>query len=357
MIRNMPVAIFLVAGIFVGWYYAHLPSEPPAQAAVHREYHIRDNILATGTVNPLETVQVGSQVSGIIQKVYVDYNSKVRRGQVLALIDPGPFQAQLREAEAQLENSKAQAEAARVTLQEASAAVQIAKEQTETQERSAEISASAEALAKRTLDHDEAQAQFGAASTDTVRSDTANYNIADYDRQIAEAGSKEAQLTISEKQAEIQQAQAQITAADAQVQQDKNAVETAKINLDRTEIRSPINGSVLDRLVSGGETVVATSVAPNLFVIVPDTSRMQVDADLSESDVGRVYPGQEATFTVDALPGQTLHALVRQIRKEAVNENNVISFDVVLDIVNPPKQLYPGMTAIVTIIPAKSNRG
>lgn len=359
MIRNTPVAILLVVGIFFGWHYAHLPKQP-AHAQAPQQHHTLQNVLATGTVNALLTVQVGSQVSGIVKAVYVDYNTKVRRGQVLALIDPGPFESQLQQAEAELESSQAQDQAAHVALEEAAAGVEIAKSQSVSQKKAAAVSASAEGLAKLTLDHDRAQAEFGAVSQDTVMSDQTTYALADYDRQIAESAAQSAQLAISEKQAEIEQAKAQITVADAQVRQDEEAVDLAKVNLDHTQIRSPIDGTVLDRSVSGGETVVASAVAPTLFQLVPDTGKMQVDVDLSESDVSLVYPGEEATFLVDAFPGQTLHAIVRQIRKQAVNVDNVISFDVVLDVVNPPARLYPGMTAIVTFPtdrPASGNAG
>jgi HlyD family secretion protein len=353
MVRNVPVAIILVLGIFLGSHYAHRPTQGRPPATKQQSHLLQNNVLATGTVNALETVQVGSQVSGIVQAVYADYNTKVHRGQILALIDPGPFETQLSQAQAQLERARAQDKAAHVELDEARAEVVIAQDQTAAQRRSAEIATSEENLAKLTLDHDEAQAKFGVTSDDAVRSDEATVNLADFDRQIAEAATESTQLTIAEKQAEIRQAEAEIIVADAQVRQDEAAVTSAKVSLDRTEIRAPIDGTVLDRTVTGGETVVASSVAPTLFQIIPDTGKMQVDVDLSESDISQVYPGQSAMFTVDALPGRTLHAIVRQVRKQAVNVDNVISFDVVMDVVDPPAQLFPGMTAVVTIPVAK----
>src|SRR6478752_985613 len=144
MIRNTPVAILLVVGIFIGWHYAHLPKQSVRAQSKQQQHHLLQNVLATGTVNALETVQVGSQVSGIVKAVYVDYNTKVHRGQVLALIDPAPFEAQLQQAEAQLESTKAQDHAAHVALEQAAAGVEIAKSQSVSQKKAADISASAE---------------------------------------------------------------------------------------------------------------------------------------------------------------------------------------------------------------------
>jgi HlyD family secretion protein len=268
---------------------------------------IHDTVQATGTINAVTSVQVGSQVSGNISRLAADFNSKVKQGQVIAQIEPSLFQGAVLQAQADLQNSIATAAASRAELLKAQA-----------------TAAQATADYQRNLP----LAQEGIISASAM--DLAKAN--------ADSGT-----------AAVSSAQAQIKEATAQVALKKAALTIAQTNLDHTTIRSPIDGTVVARSVDVGQTVAASLQAPTLFTIAQDLTRMQVDVSTDESDVGSIKVGQPVTFQVDAFPKETFRGTVTQVRMNPTLVQNVVTYDTVVAFDNPEMKLFPGMTAYVTV--------
>ena len=268
---------------------------------------IHDVVEATGTINAVTTVQVGSQVSGNIARLNVDFNSRVRKGDVIALIDPALFQGAVQQASADLENARANVVAAKANLDRAKA---IAVQTKADYDRAAE-------LTKRDL---ESQQQLDQAR-------------ASYDSAAAGVGA----------------AAASVTQAEAQVTQKGAALEVAQTNLNYTVIRSPIDGTVVARNVELGQTVAASLQAPTIFTIAQDLTKMLVYTKTDESEVGNIRPGRPVTFKVDAFPKDTFHGVVRQVRMNPTTIQNVVTYDTIIEFDNPDLKLFPGMTAYVTI--------
>jgi HlyD family secretion protein len=268
---------------------------------------IHDEVEATGIVNAVVTVQVGSQVSGTIAKLNADFNSHVRRGDVVALIDPALFDGALQQANADLQNARANVAAVEANLEKAKATL-----------------VQTDADYKRQA----ALAQSGAQSQQAVELAKANFEVA---------------------KSSVTAAQAAIEQAKAQVNQKEAAVSVAKTNLAYTTIRSPIDGIVVARNVDVGQTVAASLQAPTIFNIAQDLTRMQLYAKTDESDVGRIKLAQEVTFKVDAYPKDVFHGTVSQKRMNATTVQNVVTYDTIIDFNNDELKLFPGMTAYVTI--------
>jgi HlyD family secretion protein len=265
-------------------------------------------VTATGTINPVINVLVGSQVSGTIQALYADYNSQVKKGQVIAQIDPALFQAQVEQGRANVLNAQANLENAKASLVKAEVAV---------------------VDAKRNLDRNKPLLERQVIAQATL--DTAQVN---YDTAVAQ----------------IEVAKAQVESSKAQVEQAKAALIMAETNLRYATIRSPVNGTVISRNVDVGQTVAASLAAPTLFTIAKDLTKMQVDTNVSEADVGRVTVGQDSTFTVDAYPGRNFRGKVSEIRNAPIIVQNVVTYDVVILVDNRDLKLKPGMTANVSIM-------
>jgi HlyD family secretion protein len=268
---------------------------------------IKQVVEATGTINAVITVQVGSQVSGTISKLYVDFNSHVKKGQLIAQIDPPLFQGALSQARADLENARA------------NLAVAIAN--------TAKAKAS-EVQTKADYERNLGLSKQGVISQQSL--DVAKAN----------ADSAAAQVTA---------ALAQENQARAQVQQKQAAVQVAQTNLDYTIIHAPIDGTVVARNVDVGQTVAASLQAPTLFTIAQDLTKMQVYAKTDESDVGQIRSGQKVTFKVDAYPRETFSGTVSQVRMNSTVVQNVVTYDTIIDFDNPELKLFPGMTAYVSI--------
>jgi HlyD family secretion protein len=255
---------------------------------------IEMSVTATGTVNPVTTVLVGTQVSGTIKNIYVDFNSRVKKGQLIARIDPALFEAQVNQARANLLSAKANLEKAQATSVDAK----------RTMERNKEL------LAKNLI----AQSDFDTAET--------NYETAD----------------------------ASVSAAKSQVIQSEAALSSAETNLYYTKIVSPVDGIVVSRNVDVGQTVAASFQTPTLFSIAQDLTKMQIDTNVAEADIGGVKVGQNVEFTVDAYPDTTFKGKVLQVRNAPIIVQNVVTYDVVIQVDNPELKLKPGMTANVSII-------
>lgn len=268
---------------------------------------IHDVVEATGTINAVITVQVGSQVSGTISKLFVDFNSRVHKGDLVALIDPALFKGALEQATADLENARANLIAARANLEKARAA-----------------------LVQTKADYDRT---IGLTKDGVLSQQQLDLAKANYDSANAAVGG----------------ARANVTQAEAQVSQKEAALAVAQTNLNYTVIRSPIDGTVVARNVDVGQTVAASLQAPTIFTIAQDLKKMQVYAKTDESDVGSIKVGKEVTFKVDAFPKETFRGVVSQVRMNATTVQNVVTYDTIIDFANPELKLFPGMTAYVTI--------
>jgi HlyD family secretion protein len=286
------VVVLVGGGIF---YYRWRHADPPATpvtAAVTRGDVIA-KVDSTGTLAPVTTVQVGSQVSGIIKALHADYNSEVKKGEVVAELDPSLFQTQVEQARATLVKAESDVDRARVELNDGIAKAKRAQEL--------------------------------------------------YDQKLISRNDLEtAQTTAAQADAALKSAQAQVTQARAALNQNQ-------VNLTHTIIRAPIDGIVISRSVDVGQTVAASMSAPTLFVIANDLTRMQVSASIDESDIGRIQPGQSVTFKVDAYPAQTFSGTVSQVRLEPKTDQNVVSYTTMIDVPNADLKLKPGMTANVTV--------
>ena len=300
------LVILVVAGAFAAFRLTRT-TDPEYFTAKVEKGDIRQVIEATGTINPVTSVQVGSQVSGMISKLYVDFNSKVTKGQVIAEIDPKLFQGAVLQAQADLQNTQALLAAAKANL---------AKDQA--------------TLQQNKLDYDRAVGLQRQGVNSQQQLDQAK---ATFDAITAQVGSD---------RAAIQQ-------AEAQVAQKMATLKVSQTNLDYTIIRAPINGTVVARNIDIGQTVAASLQAPTLFMIALDLTKMQVYAKTDEGDVGQIRPGQQADFQVDAFPKEMFHGVVFQVRMNATSIQNVVTYDTIVNFDNPQLKLFPGMTAYVSI--------
>jgi HlyD family secretion protein len=255
------------------------------------------SVTATGTVNPVVTVQVGSYVSGPIVQLYADFNSPVKAGQLMAKIDPRPFAAQVALTTAELANAQAQLQKDRANL----------AYQKITYERDGEL------LKEKVVSHDQLDSQLSL----------------------------------------FHQAEAQVALDEAAVQQQQASLQAARLNLNYTNIVSPVDGTVVSRNVDQGQTVAASYQTPTLFLVAKDLTKMQVDSNVSESDIGYVQQGQRATFKVDAFPDRDFEGTIGQVRQAPITVQNVVTYDVVVNVDNPEQLLKPGMTANVTLVTAR----
>ena len=287
-------ALIAAASIGAGTYYSTRAEPAPAltTAAVSRG-DIVSVVSATGTLQAVTTVPVGSQISGVVEWLQADFNSMVRKGQLLARLDPSTYASAVEQAQAALVNAEAEVERLRVAQIAADTALRRARELT----------------AKQLLPAAELQA--------------------------AETASKSAA--------------AQLAGADARVAQARSGVRAAQVNLAKTVIAAPIDGVVIARNVDVGQTVAASLSAPTLFVIAADLSEMQLNASIDESDLGRIAAAQDVTFTVDAYPSETFHGRVSQLRLNPTTVNNVVTYAAIIDAPNSALKLKPGMTATAAI--------
>jgi HlyD family secretion protein len=264
----------------------------PITAAVTRG-DVVEKVNATGTLQPVTTVQVGTQVSGTIKALYADFNSEVRKGQVIAELEPSLFQTQVEQARATMTRLQADADRANVEVQD-----------TESKSRRAQ-----ELFDQKLISRND----------------------------------------VETAQSSAMQAEASLKSAQAQITQARAALNQVQVNLNNTIIKAPIDGVVISRSVDVGQTVAASMQAPTLFVLAQDLTRMQVSASVDESDIGRIAAGQKVSFRVDAYPADTFTGTVSQVRLNPTTEQNVVSYTTMIDVPNPEMKLKPGMTANVAI--------
>ncbi|MGH7373703.1 MAG: efflux RND transporter periplasmic adaptor subunit, partial [Candidatus Rokuibacteriota bacterium] len=346
------VAIVLAAGLITGGYlYTQgIGARPAFRTAAVTRGPLTAAVSATGTLNAVITVLVGSQISGQVKELHADFNSLVKKGQVIARIDPEIFEAKVHQVSAQVEaarasvlNQQAAVEKTRADLENSRAALAAARAQTAKSQVTVVDS-------KRTLGRNRDLRERGLIAQ--VDEDTAQ---AAYDSAMAQIEASKAQeqaqvSAVRAAEAQLKVSEAMLKNAMAQVTQNEAALRQAQVDLDRTFIRAPVDGVVVGRSVDVGQTVAASLSAPTLFTIAQDLRHMQVDTNVDEADVGRVKLGQVATFTVDSFPSRTFTGEVVQIRKAPLVVQNVVTYDVVVSAKNPEQRLLPGMTANVRII-------
>src|SRR5581483_10915563 len=305
---SIVLVIVAVIGVGAGAYY-RLRSGTDLQVNTSpvTRGDIIDTVGATGTLQAVTTVQVGSQVSGNISWLGADFNSIVKKGQVIARLDPSLFQAQLQQAKANLAQAQAN-------------------------------------LVKAQSDLERAKVQLTDAEQKYTRSkELAARNL------LPQSDLDAAKIAVDTAQAQLASQQATVTQAQAAVKQSEASVNQNQVNLDHTVIEAPIDGIITQRSVDVGQTVAASMQAPTLFIIAADLTKMQVNANIDEADVGRIRPGQVATFRVDAYPTDTFRGTVAQIRLNPIVVQNVTTYATILVVDNKDLKLKPGMTANLRI--------
>ncbi|MEW6068151.1 MAG: efflux RND transporter periplasmic adaptor subunit [Nitrospirota bacterium] len=291
------IAVVLVISIAILIALRSKKSEPEFRTENVLRGDIVATVVATGTLNAVTTVLVGTQVSGMVKEIYVDFNSPVKKGQLIALIDPATFEAKVQQAEANLSLAKANLQKAEASLVDAERTYRRNKD-----------------LFERNL--------IAKSEIDTAET---NY----------------------------EKAKADVAASKAEISQRDAILRDAQTNLRYTRILSPVDGVIVSRDVDVGQTVVASFQTPTLFTIAEDLTKMQIDTNVDEADIGRIKIGQDAEFTVDAYPALTFNGKVFQIRISPIIVQNVVTYDVVIRVDNSDLRLKPGMTANVNIIVAK----
>jgi len=333
------VVLVLLATISGVTYWALGRNKPSQSSLIKGKIErgsIRITVNATGTLEAVRTVQVGSQISGQISKLYADYNSTVKQGQLLAEIDPRTFQSQVLTEQSSLASAQARLQSAQADLinQEANLLqVQASLKVAEVANDNAQLlyKRSQELLAK------------GLSSTN-------DDDVARSNAQSASAKVAQAQAAVKQAEAQIRSRQAALESSQSDIVGSKAQLERAQINLDLTKIYSPVDGVVISRSVDIGQTVAASLSAPTLFLIANDLSRMQVKANIDEADIGKITDEVQVTFTVDAYRNDIFNGKISEVRLEPQTVQNVVTYGVIVGVENPQLKLKPGMTANLTMV-------
>jgi HlyD family secretion protein len=306
--RGVAVVAVVVIGVMAWRHFGKDGAEVTYETAEVDRGTVEKSISSTGSVAALVTVEVGSQISGQVSALHADFNSQVKKGDLLAVIDPQTYQQRVAQAEADLAVARANMGSQQASLRKAQTTVEQARRDYERQQQ----------LAERQL--------------------------------IAQTAIEDSRKQLELSESDLIIAQAQIKNAEAALQTRQASLEQARIDLSRTQIRAPIDGVVISRSVDLGQTVAASLQAPVLFKIAQDLSQIQIEAKVDEADIGAIEPEDQATFTVDAFPDQTFPGRVAQVRLAATTTQNVVTYSVMIQAVNPEQRLLPGMTANVRIV-------
>jgi HlyD family secretion protein len=309
LLRNKWFILGLVAVVIaiLAAFTLNRKAGPEYFTSMADEGDIRSVVDATGTINAVITVQVGSQVSGNVSQLFADFNSHVKKGQLIAQIEPSLFEGAVLQAKADLENAKANLATSKANLEKSKAALDQTK-----------------------ADYFRA---LGLTKDGVMSQQQLDLAKANYDSAVAAVSGSEAT----------------VTQAVAQIDQRRAALSVAQTNLDHTHIYAPIDGVVVNRAVDVGQTVAASLQAPTIFTIAQDLTKMQVYAKTDEADVGQIHAGQKVSFKVDAFPKETFEGTVMQVRMNPTTVQNVVTYDTIINFDNPEMKLFPGMTAYVTI--------
>ena len=383
------VALVAVAGFL---FWGDRASAAEYMTAKVERGNLRNSVTATGTLQAVTTVQVGSQASGTISALYADFNSTVRKGQVIAQLDPSTTQAQVEQAQANLiqaraglaqaqagvaqmragisqsragvTDAQAKALAAQSTVQNQQAGVSgaqanlaVLKAQMDDAAsflRQQESLVASGVIARRDVEtaqtsYKTAEARYNQAATQVEQAKLSAQSSSSSGIAQSQAQVEQARAQVEQAQAQAQNAAAQVQNAAAQVKQAEAALQLAEINLSHTTITSPIDGVVVSRDVNVGQTVAASLSAPTLFTIANDLTQMQIMANIDQADIGLVEQAKSVKFTVDAFPGDEFKGTIKQMRLNPQNVQNVVTYNVVIDVSNPEQKLKPGMTANLEI--------
>ena len=348
--KRIWAALGVVLVSVASFLYFHGPNEPKYLTVPVGRGDVDSLVSATGNTNAVVTVQVGSQVSGNIIALYADFNTKVKQGQLVARIDPAIFQAKVDQAEANMDSAKAAVVTAGATVKKSESDLANAQANVATQKANLLHAQSATADAKTKYDRRVDLFRSGIIAQEEFDTAKATFDQAVASQDAAHAQVNAAQSLVESARAQRDVSQTQLASTEAVVKQDAAALAQAQLDLDHTRILAPVDGTVVSRNMDVGQTVAASFQAPTIFLIARDLTKMQVDTNVDESDVGRVRLGQQANFTVDAYPGRIFPGVVTQIRKAPINVQNVITYDVVVQVSNEDLNLFPGMTANVKIL-------
>ncbi len=371
-------ATLAVLGLAGYYFWGNQASAAQYITARVERGNLRNTVTATGTLQAVTTVQVGSQASGTLSALYADFNSVVKKGQVVAQLDPSVAKAQLdqsranlTQAHASLQQSMAGVAGSRAGVSDSQAKALAARSTVQNNQSGVSSAQANLAVLKAQLDDAVAflkqqeylmksgviaQRDYDLANT-AYKTAEARYNQAAAqlnqailsEKSSAGSGIAQSQAQIQQSQAQVQQSQAQVQQAQALVQQAEAALRLAEVNLAHTTITSPINGVVVSRDVNVGQTVAASLSAPTLYTIANDLTQMQVIANIDQADIGLVEQAQSVKFAVDAFPGKEFDGKLQQMRLNPQNVQNVVTYNVVIDVSNPEQKLKPGMTANLTI--------
>jgi HlyD family secretion protein len=371
-------AVLVVLGLAAYYFWGNRTGTTQYLTAKVERGNLRNTVTATGTLQAVTTVQVGSQASGTISALYADFNSIVKKGQVVAQLDPAVSKAQVDQARANLQQANASLQLARAAVTNSRAGVSDAQARGLAAKSTAQnsqqgVSGAQANLAVLKAQQDDAmsylkqqesllksgvvpQRDYDVAMT-AYRTAEARYNQAASqlnqailsEQSASGAGIAQSQAQVQQSQAQVQQSQASVQQAQAQVKQAEAALRLAEVNLAHTTITSPIDGIVVSRAVDVGQTVAASLSAPTLYTIANDLTQMQVIANIDQADIGLVEQAKSVRFSVDAFPGKDFDGKIRQMRLNPQNVQNVVTYNVVIDVSNPEQKLKPGMTANLTI--------
>lgn len=324
--KKVIVILFVLTAIGIGGWQGWIRWKPKKEEPQWRTRKIErgeivQEVRATGTVKPIKNILVGTQVNGPIKKLYVDFNDEVKAGQQIAQIDPAVYQATVSKDEASLASAKANVISARANNAQARANVELTQTKL--------------ALAEKEL-----------ARMKQLR-ETEMVAQADYDTALSNRDALIAQVKVNE--AAVAQTESSIKQTEAMIQQGEAALQLSRANLGYTTIKSPVDGVIIQRNVDEGQTVVSSMNAQTIFTIATDLNRIQIQADIPESDIGGIETGQRVTFSVDAYNRIVFTGSVVQVRMSATSVQNVVTFPVIIEADNPNKRLFPGMTANLAV--------
>ena len=338
-----------IAALVAGTIAVRTQAAPAYVTQPVLQQDLTQSVTASGTVNPQNIVSVGTQASGTISAIYVDYNSRVKRGEILARIDPTQMQAQLDQATATLAQAQAQAGAQAQNASGAVSGVTVAQAGIETAQANVVKSQSALAVANLTVARDKALLSKGYIAQSQYDTDESTAVGAQSALEAAQAAAVQAKAQTAQTSQQASGSQYTAAAQEAAVQIAQAQVAQAQYTLDHSVITSPVDGTVVARNVSVGQTVAASFQTPTLFTIAQNLQKMEVDISVGEPDIGNVRVGDAVGFSVLAYPNQTFQGKVSQVRVNPTTINNVVTYDVVCLVDNPRGQLLPGMTANASI--------
>jgi HlyD family secretion protein len=344
-----------VVAVAIAWqlWRTHTQNTITYDTASLQRGTVQSSVTATGAVNAVVDVQVGSQVSGNIKALYADFNTKVKKGQLVALIDPAVFQSQVDQARASQSSAVSAVSTAAAQVQKANSDLSgtMAGARSATSVLAKDRAVALNALAQ----YNRLDSLFKVGITSRQDHEAAKATTDSADAQVAadQALIDQSQQTVQSAKEQVTVTQAQLGSAKGLASQANASLAQASLNLEHTRITAPVDGTVIARRMDVGQTVAASFAAPTVFEIAQDLTKMQLDTNVDESDVGNIQVGQTATFTVDAYPTTTFKGEVTAVRKAPIITTNVVTYDVVIAVSNPDLKLFPGMTANARILTSR----